>query len=103
MQGQPIHLWDACSGTIRCTYRGYNAVDEVTPAYSLALTNDGGHIWAGYNKGIKVFDVRRPGRDCRHINTYKRKQEGSLAGEWPCMHACMRVHACTRVCTAGRL
>lgn len=80
LQGQPIHLWDACTGAIRCTYRGYNAVDEVTPAYSLAFTTDGLHIWAGYSKGIKVFDVSRPGRDCRSITTYKRKQEGSLAG-----------------------
>jgi hypothetical protein len=34
-------LWDAGSGELRATYRGYNDVDEVTPAFSLAFSPDG--------------------------------------------------------------
>lgn len=37
-RGHPVHLWDACSGQLRCSYRPYNAVDEPTAAYSLAFS-----------------------------------------------------------------
>ena len=47
VQAHPIHLWDACGGTLRCSYRGYNEADEVTAAYSLAFTPDGARIYAG--------------------------------------------------------
>lgn len=79
-RGQPIHLWDACSGTIRCSYRGYNDVDEPTAAYSLAFSPDGSRLLGGYNKSIYVFDVTKPGRDFKRIVTHKRKHPESLAG-----------------------
>ncbi|EFJ43030.1 hypothetical protein VOLCADRAFT_106969 [Volvox carteri f. nagariensis] len=84
-RGQPIHLWDACSGTIRCSYRGYNDVDEPTAAYSLAFSPDGGRLLGGYNKSIYVFDVARPGRDYKRIITHKRKQPESIAGIVSCL------------------
>ncbi|GLC72449.1 hypothetical protein PLESTF_001248900 [Pleodorina starrii] len=84
-RGQPIHLWDACSGTIRCSYRGYNDVDEPTAAYSLAFSLDGSRLLGGYNKGIYVFDVSRPGRDYKRIVTHKRKQPESIAGIVSCI------------------
>ncbi|KAL9355571.1 hypothetical protein Peur_053541 [Populus x canadensis] len=37
----PIHLWDATSGLLRCTYRAYDAVDEITAAISLAFNPAG--------------------------------------------------------------
>ena len=37
VQGIPIHLWDAVSGQLRCSYRGYDDADEPTPAFSLVL------------------------------------------------------------------
>ncbi|GIL92819.1 hypothetical protein Vretimale_19220 [Volvox reticuliferus] len=84
-RGQPIHLWDACSGTIRCSYRGYNDVDEPTAAYSLAFSPDGGKLLCGYNKSMHVFDVARPGRDYKRIVTHKRKQPESIAGIVSCI------------------
>lgn len=30
----PIHLWDAFSGELRCSYRGYNNLDELEAAIS---------------------------------------------------------------------
>ncbi|XVF02492.1 hypothetical protein REPUB_Repub04eG0179800 [Reevesia pubescens] len=33
----PIHLWDATSGLLRCTYRAYDAVDEITAAFQFHL------------------------------------------------------------------
>jgi WD40 repeat protein len=40
-RGQPVHLWDACTGRLRCTYRSYDAADELATAYSLAFHPDG--------------------------------------------------------------
>ncbi len=51
-QAHPIHLWDACGGDLRCTYRGYNDVDEVTAAYSVCFSPDGQRLLGGYNKSI---------------------------------------------------
>ncbi|KAG2497820.1 hypothetical protein HYH03_004090 [Edaphochlamys debaryana] len=84
-RGQPIHLWDACSGSIRCSYRGYNDADEPTAAYCLAFSPDGGRLVAGYNKSLYVFDVARPGREYKRVVTYKRKQAESISGIVSCL------------------
>jgi len=65
-RAHPIHLWDACTGALRCTYRAYDAADEITAAYSLAFSPDAATLWAGYNKTLRVFNVNRP---CDHTNT----------------------------------
>lgn len=75
-RAHPIHLWDACTGGLRCVYRAYDAADEVTAAYSIAFDRQGSHIWAGYNKAIRVFDLSRPGRDCQTITTFQKGQDG---------------------------
>ncbi|KAF7851289.1 hypothetical protein BT93_L4149 [Corymbia citriodora subsp. variegata] len=72
----PIHVWDATTGQLRCTYRAYDAVDEVTAAFSIAFNPAGNKIFAGYNKSIRVFDVHRPGRDFEMHSTLKGDKEG---------------------------
>ena len=76
MQAHPIHLWDACTGGLRCVYRAYDAADEITAAYSVAFERQGSRIWAGYNKAIRVFDLARPGRDCQTISTFQKGHDG---------------------------
>ncbi|XP_030377506.1 telomerase Cajal body protein 1 homolog [Scaptodrosophila lebanonensis] len=61
-QHEPIHMWDAFDGKLRCSYSGYDEVDEVVAAISLAFSHDGEKIFAGYKKSIKIFDTNRPGR-----------------------------------------
>ncbi|KAH8298007.1 hypothetical protein KR018_004391, partial [Drosophila ironensis] len=63
-QHEPIHMWDAFDGKLRCSYSGYDAVDEVMAAISLAFSQDGQKIFAGYKRCIKIFDLSRPGRIC---------------------------------------
>ncbi|EDW54478.1 telomerase Cajal body protein 1 homolog [Drosophila sechellia] len=63
-QHEPIHMWDAFDGSLRCSYSGYDAVDEVMAAISLAFSHDGEQIYAGYKRCIKIFDTSRPGRVC---------------------------------------
>uniref|UniRef100_A0A2P2KTV0 Uncharacterized protein n=1 Tax=Rhizophora mucronata TaxID=61149 RepID=A0A2P2KTV0_RHIMU len=72
----PIHLWDATSGLLRCTYRAYDAVDEITAAFSIAFNPAGSKIFAGYNKLIRVFDIHRPGRDYEQHSTLQGNKEG---------------------------
>eukprot|EP00983_Pelagomonas_calceolata_P021558 675143-Pelagomonas_calceolata.AAC.4 len=74
MQAHPVHLWDACTGELRATYRGYNEVDEVAAAYSLAFTPDGAQVrdW----DAISVFyacSMREAKQDCEHHRNLMRK------------------------------
>eukprot|EP00882_Tetradesmus_deserticola_P030830 GHRQ01034801.1.p1 GENE.GHRQ01034801.1~~GHRQ01034801.1.p1 ORF type:complete len:156 (-),score=36.65 GHRQ01034801.1:17-484(-) len=81
LQGQPIKIWDACTGHLRASYRAYDDADEITAAASLAFSPDGSKLVAGYNKALRVFNVSRPGRECKKFATYRKRQEGSMAGE----------------------
>lgn len=59
LQNAPIQLWDAFDGSLRCTYRGFNAVDEMEPAVSVTFTRDGSRVIAGYKKMLRTFDTDR--------------------------------------------
>ncbi|XP_074272139.1 uncharacterized protein LOC141596039 [Silene latifolia] len=72
----PIHLWDSTTGELRCTYRAYDAMDEITAAYSIAFNPTANKIFAGYNKTLRVFDVHRPGRDFKQHSTLQKSKEG---------------------------
>ncbi|XP_057764645.1 uncharacterized protein LOC130985597 [Salvia miltiorrhiza] len=72
----PIHLWDANSGQLRCTYRAYDAMDEITAAFSIGFNPGGNKIFAGYNKAIRIFEVHRPGRDFEQHSTVLGNKEG---------------------------
>ncbi|XP_002065317.2 telomerase Cajal body protein 1 homolog [Drosophila willistoni] len=61
-QHEPINMWDAFDGSLRCSYMGYDEVDEVVAAISLAFSQDAEKIYAGYKRSIKIFDTNRPGR-----------------------------------------
>lgn len=60
----PIHLWDAFTGDLRCSYRGYNAVDELEAAMCLTFSADGQSVFCGYKRNVKIFTTGRPGREC---------------------------------------
>ncbi|CAG4953097.1 unnamed protein product [Colias eurytheme] len=66
-QNAPVQMWDAFDGSLRCSYRGFNAVDEMEPAISCTFIDNGSRIVAGYKKVLRTFDVERPGREfCEH-------------------------------------
>ncbi|KAI5646178.1 telomerase Cajal body protein 1 [Phthorimaea operculella] len=62
-QNAPVQMWDAFDGSLRCSYRGFNSVDEMEPAISVTFTSDATRIIAGYKKVLRTFDIDRPGRD----------------------------------------
>lgn len=76
-QHEPIQMWDAYKGTLRCSYRGYNAVDEVESALSLTFSFDGCDIIAGYKNSLKIFRTDVPGRD--YVNVPIKSPASALA------------------------
>lgn len=66
-QNEPIQLWDAYYGDLRCSYRGYNAVDEVETALSVTFSTSGSEVIGGYKKTLKIFKTNVPGRDYESI------------------------------------
>ena len=56
-QHEPVHMWDAFTGELRCSYRGYDDVDEVESAISIIFSNNGEKVIGGYKKTIKIFDT----------------------------------------------
>ena len=63
---QPVHLYDAYNGSIRATYRPYNALDEMESPNIATFTPDGSRIFtSGFktDRTIHVFDTNIPGRD----------------------------------------
>lgn len=67
-QHGPIQMFDAFDGALRCTYRGYDTVDEVEAALSVCFSRDGSSIIGGYRKSLKVFRTDLPGRDFENRN-----------------------------------
>ncbi|XP_022341261.2 telomerase Cajal body protein 1-like [Crassostrea virginica] len=72
----PIHNWDTTTGRLVASYRAYNAMDELTAAYSLCYSLDGSKIYSGFKKMIRVFDTNRPGRECQSRPTFAGKVGG---------------------------
>lgn len=75
-RAHPIHLYDAVSGQLRCSYRPFNKLDEMEAAYSINFSPDGSKVFAGgRNSVIYIFDLNRPGRDHDTIFTHSKKNE----------------------------
>lgn len=50
---------DAFTGKLRCTYRAYDHLDEITAAHSVAFTADGTKLYSGHKNAVRVFDIAR--------------------------------------------
>lgn len=72
----PIHLWDACTGELRCSYRAFDDKDEVSASNSITFSPDGATLAAGASKVIRLFQTAVPGRSCRMRRTHSKKDSG---------------------------
>ncbi|XP_028405488.1 telomerase Cajal body protein 1-like [Dendronephthya gigantea] len=70
----PLHLWDAFTGQVRCSYRSFNNMDEIVSPHCVAFNSDGSKIYCGFDKMVRVFDTSRPGRQCQQRRTVSKKQ-----------------------------
>ena len=82
-QAHPVHLWDAVTGELRCSYLGFDDKDEVSAAFSVAFSADGSQLVAGGNKLLRLFDVGKPGRECYIIKTHSKKHPGQPGAGLP--------------------
>ncbi|CAM6118527.1 unnamed protein product [Calypogeia fissa] len=80
----PVHLWDAMTGELRCTYRAFDAMDEITAAYSMCFNPAGTKLYCGYKKLLRVFDTSRPGREFSQHSTLTDAKDGQ-AGIISCL------------------
>jgi len=67
---QPVHLYDAYTGTVRATYRPYNSLDEMESPTTVCFANNGQQIVMGgfrTERMLQVFDLGRPGRDASTV------------------------------------
>uniref|UniRef100_A0A1I7X6G0 WD_REPEATS_REGION domain-containing protein n=1 Tax=Heterorhabditis bacteriophora TaxID=37862 RepID=A0A1I7X6G0_HETBA len=74
----PIHLWNT-QGVREASYRGINHLDELSAAYTMAFSADGLRMYGGYEKYIRIWDVRRPGRQITDIKTWNKGSGGQKA------------------------
>ncbi|KAF9346738.1 Telomerase Cajal body protein 1 [Mortierella sp. AD094] len=63
----PVHLWDAFTGELRCSYTIVDHCEVNVAPNALCFNLDGSKIYCGSNNMIQIFDTTRPGRD-----SYKR-------------------------------
>uniref|UniRef100_A0A182NWI3 WD repeat-containing protein 79 n=1 Tax=Anopheles dirus TaxID=7168 RepID=A0A182NWI3_9DIPT len=83
-QHEPIQLWDAFTGALRCSYKGYDQFDEVEAALSLVFAPlDGATIYGGYKKSIKTFDINVPGRETSSWRTKSTASCMAIASSMP--------------------
>uniref|UniRef100_UPI00358F71E4 telomerase Cajal body protein 1 n=1 Tax=Myxine glutinosa TaxID=7769 RepID=UPI00358F71E4 len=85
----PVHMWDAFTGELRASYRGYNHLDEVIAAYSLCFSPDGEQLFCGFHNHLQVFTTERPGRESLKWSTKLNNGNGV-----PGMISCMAFSPC---------
>ncbi|KAF9198693.1 Telomerase Cajal body protein 1 [Haplosporangium sp. Z 27] len=59
----PVHLWDAFTGELRCSYTIVDHCEVNVAPNALCFNLDGSKIYCGSNNMIQIFDTTRPGRD----------------------------------------
>jgi len=80
----PVHLHDAFNGSLRCSYRAFNHVEEFVAAQALTFNPDGSKIVCGYDKCIRIFDLDTPGRTCESFSTFTKKTRRGVKGIVSC-------------------
>jgi len=69
VRDHPIHLYEAFTGEVRCTFRPINHLDELVAAHSICFSLDGEFLYAGFDKKIRIFSTARSGRQEYTLDT----------------------------------
>ncbi len=65
----PIHLWDAFTGDLRCNYTAYDDADQVVAAKTLCFSPNGAKLYGGFERSIKGWDIATPGKEATKFRT----------------------------------
>ncbi|XP_049852929.1 telomerase Cajal body protein 1-like isoform X1 [Schistocerca gregaria] len=60
----PVHMWDAFTGELRCSYRCFNQMDEIVTPHCVSFDTTGEKLYCGLKNMIKIFNTAYPGRNC---------------------------------------
>ncbi|KAG0286547.1 Telomerase Cajal body protein 1 [Linnemannia gamsii] len=82
----PVHLWDAFTGELRCSYTLVDHCEVNFAPNALCFNLDGSKIYCGSNNMIQIFDTTRPGKDCQKKPTVPtRKSKKGQKGVISCL------------------
>ncbi|KAF9084879.1 Telomerase Cajal body protein 1 [Mortierella sp. AD031] len=82
----PVHLWDAFTGELRCSYTLVDHCEVNIAPTALCFNLDGSKIYCGSNNMIQIFDTTRPGKDCQKRPTVPtRKSKKGQKGVISCL------------------
>ncbi|KAF9964934.1 Telomerase Cajal body protein 1 [Mortierella alpina] len=82
----PVHLWDAYTGELRCSYTIVDHCEVNVAPNALCFNLDGTKIYCGSNNMIQIFDTARPGRDSQKRPTVPtRKSKKGQKGVISCL------------------
>uniref|UniRef100_A0AC35UGR4 WD_REPEATS_REGION domain-containing protein n=1 Tax=Rhabditophanes sp. KR3021 TaxID=114890 RepID=A0AC35UGR4_9BILA len=79
----PIRIYDCDNEKPKSSLKGINALDELEHAYSLAFSNDGDTLYAGYKNCVRLFDVEKSSKQVYEFKTYTKAyggQKGIICG-----------------------
>ena len=85
---QPVHLNKVEDEQIHIagTYKCINHLDELTHAYSVTVHKESETIVCGLKGEIRMFDIRRPGRESvSHVTRVKHEVSGGQTGIVSCL------------------
>ena len=85
---QPVHLNKVDDEDIHIagTYKCINHLDELTHAYSVTVHEESDTIVCGLKGEIRMFDIRRPGRESlSHVTRVKQETSGGQTGIISCL------------------
>ncbi|CAG8810636.1 31722_t:CDS:10 [Gigaspora margarita] len=77
----PVHLWDAYTGKLKCSYTIINHREQIVGPNSLMFNLDGSKIYCGYKNMIKIYYTSRPGSDGEEYPTTptRKSKEGVIS------------------------
>ncbi|CAG8718876.1 23691_t:CDS:10, partial [Cetraspora pellucida] len=82
----PVHLWDAYTGKLKCSFTIINHREQVIGPNSLTFNLDGSRIYCGYKNMIKTYYTDRPGSDGEEYpTTPTRKSKEGQKGVISCL------------------
>ncbi|OBZ90666.1 Telomerase Cajal body protein 1 [Choanephora cucurbitarum] len=84
VRDHPIQLWDACTGSVRASYRAIDHCERFVGPNVLCFNLDGSKIYTGYENMIEIFDTYSGSSD-KKPTIPKRKSRHGQKGIISCL------------------
>lgn len=78
IRDHPIHVYNAMSGEIECSFVGRNESDELETPMVVCWDLNGSHLYSGAKSVIRVFDMECPGAPSCQFSTKAAARRGGL-------------------------